>query len=61
MCSDDLDSYANGSVATHRAAHAGHVKSNDPGKMGYPGHPVWGLGCEVNNLTTIKKSYFSEA
>jgi hypothetical protein len=33
----------------------GLVWSNDPEKEGYPGPPSWGLKCEANNLTSIKK------
>jgi hypothetical protein len=36
----DLESYADGSVATGRISHAGQVKGDGPDKKGYPGPPV---------------------
>jgi hypothetical protein len=56
MWSNDLENYANGSVATGWASHARQVEGDDPDKKGYSDPPGWGLGCEANNLTSVKKS-----
>ena len=42
-CSDELKSYANGSVATDRASHVGQVLGEEPDKVRHPGPPGWGL------------------
>ena len=42
--SNDLESYADGSVAAGRASDARGVKGDDPGKKGCPGLLCWGLG-----------------
>jgi hypothetical protein len=59
--SNDLESYAGGSVATCRTTYAGEVESDDPDKKGYPDRPSWGLAREANNFTSVKTSYCLEA
>jgi len=51
--SNNLESYASGSVSTDRASHAAGVDGDDPEKKGYPAPPGWKLGHETNYLTSI--------
>jgi hypothetical protein len=51
---NEPESYAGGSVATVRASLAKQVKGDDPDKKGHPGPPGCGLGCEADNLTSLK-------
>jgi hypothetical protein len=57
-CSNDLRSYAGGSVATGRVSQAGQVKSEVPDKARHPGHPGWGLG--VGLTSQSRKNKFVE-
>jgi len=41
--------------AAGRASHGRQVKGDDPDKNRYSGPPGWGVGCEVNNPTPLKK------
>jgi len=41
--SNDLESYAGGSVATGRTSQIRQVKGDDSEKAGYSGPPGWGL------------------
>ena len=60
--SNDPDSCAgSGVVATGRVSQAWEVKDDDPDKKEYPCPLGWGLECETNNLTSIKKTHCWEA
>ena len=40
--------------ATGRTSHARQVKVDDPGKKGYPGPPVWGVGVRLTTPSRKK-------
>jgi hypothetical protein len=54
--SNDLESYAGGSIATGRDSHARQVESDDPDKKRDPCPPSWGWG-ETKNLISVKKKF----
>jgi hypothetical protein len=61
LCGCDPLNYADGSVASGSASHAGQVKGDDSDKEGYPRTSDLGLGREANNLPSVKKPHCSEA
>ena len=54
VCSNDLNSCASSSISTDGTSHAAEVESDDPEKKGYPAPPGWGLGHEINYLTSVQ-------
>jgi len=55
MWSNDPESCAGGSDATHMASRVRQVKGADPDKKGYPGPPGWGLGVRLPTSPRKKK------
>jgi hypothetical protein len=53
-CSNDLESYAGGSVATGRVSQAGQAKSEVPEFERHPGPPGWGLGIGLTSQSRNK-------
>jgi hypothetical protein len=51
VCTNELESYAGGSVVAGRAIHARQVLREMPDKERYPGPPGWWVGHAADNPT----------